>query len=58
MDSFDNNGKKIGSITTAISTDKVVTVNRNATSTTVITRDRNTGKVSQETFFGDSPFGK
>ena len=58
MDSFNNKGEKTGSITTAFSQDKVVTVNSTTYATTVITRDRNTGKVSQETFLGDSPFGK
>jgi hypothetical protein len=43
---------------TAISNDKSVTINRLNDVTTVTVRDRNTGEVSSETFFGDSPFGK
>jgi hypothetical protein len=58
MDYINNNGEKIGSLDTAISNDKVVTINRLHDVTTVTVRDRNTGKVSSETFFGDSPFGK
>jgi hypothetical protein len=42
----------------AISGDKTVTINRLNDVTTVTVRDRNTGKVTSETFFGDSPYGK
>jgi len=58
MDYINNSGEKIGSLDTAISNDKVVTINRLHDVTTVTARDHNTGKVSSETFFGDSPFGK
>ena len=58
MDYINNNGEKIGSLDTAISNDNVVTINRLRDVTTVTVRDRNTGKVSSETFIGDSPFGK
>ena len=58
MDYINNNGEKIGSLDTAISNDKVVTINRLHDVTTVTVRDRNTGKVSSQTFFGASPFGK
>jgi hypothetical protein len=58
MDFINNNGDKIGSLTTAISNDKTVTINRINDVTTVSVRDRNTGKSTTETFFGDSPFGK
>ena len=58
MDYVNNKGEKIGSLTTAISNDKTVTINRLNDVTTVTTRERNTGKVTSETFFGDSPFGK
>jgi len=58
MDFINNNGEKIGSLTTAISNDKTVTINRINDVTTVSVRDRNTGKSTTETFFGDSPFGK
>jgi len=55
MDYINNKGEKIGSLTTAISNDKNVTINR---LNDVTTRDRNTGKVTTETFVGDSPYGK
>jgi hypothetical protein len=58
MDYINNNGKKIGSLTIAIGKDKTVTINRLNDVTTVTNQDRTTGKVSTETFFGDSPFGK
>ena len=58
MDYIDNKGVKIGSLTVSISNDKSVTINRLNDVTTVTVRDRNTGKVTSETFFGDSPFGK
>ena len=58
MDFINNNGEKIGSLTTAISNDKTVTINRINDVTTVSVRDRSTGKSTTETFFGDSPFGK
>jgi hypothetical protein len=58
MDYIDNNGEKIGSLTVSISADKMITINRVRNITTVTVRDRNTGQVSTETFFGDSPFGK
>ena len=56
MDYINNRGEKIGSLDIAISNDK--SVNRLNDVTTVTVRDRNTGKVTSETFFGDSPFGK
>jgi hypothetical protein len=58
MDYTNNKGEKIGSLNVAISGDKTVTINRLNDVTTVIVRDRNTSKVTSETFFGDSPFGK
>jgi hypothetical protein len=58
MDYIDNKGEKIGSLTVSISNDKSIVINRIRDVTTVSVRDRNTGKVSTETFFGDSPFGK
>jgi hypothetical protein len=33
-------------------------INRLNAVTTVTVRDRNTGKIASETFFGDSPLGK
>ncbi len=58
MDYINNKGEKIGSLTVAISNEKTVTINRLGDVTTISVRDRNTGKVDSETFFGDSPFGK
>jgi len=58
MDYINNKGEKIGSLDIAISNDKSVTINRLNDVTTVTVRDRNTGRVTSETFFGDSPFGK
>ncbi len=58
MDYIDNKGEKIGSLTVSISNDKSIVINRIRDLTTVMVRDRNTGKVTTETFFGDSPFGK
>jgi hypothetical protein len=55
MDIINN---KIGSLDTAVSHDKIVTINRLNDVTNVTVRDRNTGKVTSETFFGDSPFRK
>jgi hypothetical protein len=55
---INNKGEKIGSLDIAISNDKSVTINRINDVTTVTVRDRITGKVSSETFVGDSPFGK
>jgi hypothetical protein len=58
MDYINNKGEKIGSLTNAVSSEKSVTINRLNDVTTVTTRDRNTGKVTSETFFGDSPYGE
>jgi len=58
MDYVNNKGERIGSLTVAISNEKTVTINRLGDVTTISVRDRNTGKVDSETFFGDSPFGK
>jgi hypothetical protein len=58
MDYTNNKGEKIGSLSVAISNDKSVTINRLGDVTTISVRDRNTGKVTSETFFGDSPFGE
>jgi hypothetical protein len=58
MDYINNKGEKIGSLTVAISNDNNVTINRLNDVTIVTTRDRNTGKVTTETFVGDSPYCK
>ena len=51
----DNDGKLIGFIETLVSNERVVTVNATQQATTVTTRDRSTGKVKTETFFGTVP---
>ena len=58
MDLINNKGEKVGSITTAVSSDKSITINRTQNVTIITTRDRNTGKVTTETFYGDSPYGE
>lgn len=58
MDIINNKGEKVGSLTTAVSNDKSITIQRTQNVTIVTTRDRNTGKVSTETFYGDSPYGE
>jgi len=58
MDIINNQGEKIGSLTTAVSNDTSITINRIHEVTIVSTRDRNTGTVTTETFVGDSPYGK
>jgi hypothetical protein len=58
MDIINNKGEKIGSLTTAVSNDESITIQRTQNVTIVTKRDRTTGKVSTETFFGDSPYGK
>ena len=44
--------------THAVSDDQSITINRIGEVTTVTTLDRNTGKVTSEKFFGNSPYGK
>jgi hypothetical protein len=51
----DNNGRPIGFLETLISNDRVVTVNQAGQVTTVTTRDRASGQVKTETFFGALP---
>jgi hypothetical protein len=53
MDYINNKGEKIGSLDTAISNDKSVTIKRLNDVTSATVRDRSTGKVTSETFFGD-----
>ena len=51
----DKSGKPIGFIENLTSNDRVVTINQSRQVTTVATRDRTTGKVKSETFFGSVP---
>ena len=49
----DNSGKPI--LTTLVSDKEVVTVNATGYVTTVVARDRRTGEVKTETFYGKNP---
>jgi hypothetical protein len=51
----DNSGKPIGFLETLISGERVVTVNQAGNITTITTRDRTSGEVKTETFFGSLP---
>jgi hypothetical protein len=51
----DNNGKPIGYLATLTSDKEVITVNATEYVTTVVTRDRRTGEVKTETFYGKNP---
>ena len=52
----DNSGRPIGFLETLTSNKEVVTVNQSGNATTVTTRDRSTGQVKTETFFGTLSF--
>jgi hypothetical protein len=54
MDYINNKGENIGSLTYSVSNDTSITINRIHDVTIVSTRDRITGEVTSETFFGDS----
>lgn len=51
----DNNGKPIGYLATLTSDKEVVTVNATQNVTTVVTRDRDTGRVETQVFYGKNP---
>lgn len=53
-----NRGEKIGRLDISFSKDTVVSVHELNDVTTIVTRDRNTGKVSTEILIGESPFGR
>jgi len=55
MTTKDNNGKPIGYLATLTSDKEVVSVNATEYATTVVTRDRGTGEVKTETFYGKNP---
>lgn len=57
MKMFDNSRKQIGRLDVSASDDRSVTVHELRNITTIIVRDRNTGKVTTETLIGQSPFG-
>ena len=56
--SKDNSGKPIGFVETLISGERVVTVNQAGNVTIVTSRDRTSGQVKTETFFGSLPITK
>jgi hypothetical protein len=51
----DNDGRPIGFIETLVSNERVVTINQARQITSVTTRDRASGQVKTETFFGTFP---
>lgn len=51
----DNNGKPIGFIETLVSNKEVLVINATQTATTVVTRNRESGEVKQEVFYGKNP---
>jgi hypothetical protein len=52
----DISGKQIGFVELLVSNVRVVSINSTREVTTVTTRDRATGHVKAETFFGSLPF--
>jgi hypothetical protein len=53
--SKDNNGKPLGFIETLISNKEVLVINATQNATTVVTRNRESGEVKQEVFYGKNP---
>jgi hypothetical protein len=51
----DNSGKPIGYLATLTSDKEVITVNATDYATTIVTRDRETGRVETQTFYGKNP---
>lgn len=51
----DNNGNPIGFIETLVSNKEVLVINATQNATTVITRNRESGEVKQEVFYGKNP---
>ena len=51
----DNSGAPTGFLETLISNERVITVNQIRNATTVTTRDRTSGEVKAETFYGTLP---
>jgi hypothetical protein len=51
----DNNGKPIGFIETLVSNKEVLVINATQNATTVVTRNRESGEVKQEIFYGKNP---
>ncbi len=53
-----NRGEKIGRLDISFSKDTVVSVHELNNVTTIVTRDRHTGRATTDTLIGESPFGK
>jgi hypothetical protein len=51
----DNNGNPIGFIETLVSNKEVLVINATQNATTVVTRNRESGEVKQEVFYGKNP---
>ena len=51
----DNNGKPIGFLETLVSNKEVLVINATQNATTVVTRNRESGEVKQEVFYGKNP---
>ena len=51
----DNNGKPVGFIETLVSNKQVLVINATQNATTVVTRNRESGEVKQEVFYGKNP---
>jgi hypothetical protein len=51
----DNSGKPTGYLTTLTSDKEVVSINATEYVTTITTRDRKTGRVETQTFYGKNP---
>jgi hypothetical protein len=51
----DNSGNPIGFLANFVSDKEVVSVNATDSTTTITTRDRKTGEVKTETFYGKNP---
>jgi hypothetical protein len=51
----DNSGKPVGYLGTLTSDKEVITVNATDYATTIVTRDRETGRVETQTFYGKNP---
>jgi hypothetical protein len=51
----DNSGKPIGYLATRISDKEVVSIDATEYVTTILTRNRQTGHVETQTFFGKNP---
>jgi len=51
----ENSGKPTGYLATLTSDKEVITVNATDYATTIVTRDRRTGEVKTETFYGKNP---